>query len=173
MNGDIGILQNISDTLENNPQASQRILAERAGMSIGLMNAVLRRFVQRGWIMLSNVNLRKLSYAITPKGVAELTKRSRTFARRTFQIANDYNESLGRLAEQAIEEGKTKIILYGESYIKFLLAYTAQSHQMDFLLKETNCPVCSDALCIAGELNSEDEIKLLSEKGCINLLDLL
>ena len=26
------------------------------------MNSVLKRFVERGWIMLTNVNLRKLSY---------------------------------------------------------------------------------------------------------------
>lgn len=46
-------LQNIADTLKDEPLASQRLLAENAGMSIGLMNAVLKRFVERGWIMLT------------------------------------------------------------------------------------------------------------------------
>ena len=62
MNSDVATLQSIAKTLEEEPLASQRVLAENAGMSIGLMNAVLKRFVERGWIMLINVNLRKLSY---------------------------------------------------------------------------------------------------------------
>ena len=63
MNNEVATLQNIANTLKQEPLASQRVLAENAGISIGLMNAVLKRFVERGWIMLTNVNLRKLSYA--------------------------------------------------------------------------------------------------------------
>lgn len=84
MNSDVSTLQSIATTLKNEPLASQRELAKNAGMSIGLMNAVLKRFVERGWIMLTNVNLRKLSYAVTPAGIAELSARSQKFAKRTF-----------------------------------------------------------------------------------------
>ena len=94
MNNDVATLQNIADTLKEDPLASQRVLAENAGMSIGLMNAVLKRFAERGWIMLTNVNLRKLSYAITPAGISELTKRSRTFAKRTFGSAESFRSLL-------------------------------------------------------------------------------
>lgn len=97
MNSDVATLQSIAKTLEEEPLASQRVLAENAGMSIGLMNAVLKRFVERGWIMLTNVNLRKLSYAVTPDGIAELTSRSQKFAKRTFAIANTYNETFCHL----------------------------------------------------------------------------
>ena len=121
MNSEVAILQNIADTLKEYPLASQRVLAENAGMSIGLMNAVIKRFVERGWIMLTNVNLRKLSYAITPAGIAELTARSQTFAKRTFAIANKYNDTLCKAVSDAKKAGKSKLALYGNSYIKFLL----------------------------------------------------
>ena len=68
MKSDVAILQNIANTLKQETLASQRVLADNAGISIGLMNSVLNRFVERGWIMLTNVNLRKLSYAVTPEG---------------------------------------------------------------------------------------------------------
>lgn len=84
MNSDVSTLQSIATTLKNEPLASQRELAKNAGMSIGLMNAVLKRFVERGWIMLTNVNLRKLSYAVTPAGIAELSARSQKFAKWIF-----------------------------------------------------------------------------------------
>lgn len=48
MNSDMATLQSIANTLKAEPLASQKILAENAGMSIGLMNAVIKRFVERG-----------------------------------------------------------------------------------------------------------------------------
>ena len=170
---DITTLQNIADTLKEEPLASQRVLAEKAGMSIGLMNAVLKRFAERGWIMLTNVNLKKLSYAITPAGISELTRRSQKFARRTFALANTYNEELCALVEKARGEGKTKLALYGSSYIKFLLMYACQKFDVEFVEKEVDSPVCDDALCVIGELSEGDNVKRLIEKGCISLLDLL
>lgn len=177
MNSDISTLQNIANTLEQNPLASQRSLAENANMSVGLMNAVLKRFVERGWIMLTNVNLKKLSYAVTPEGISELTARSQKFARRTFRIANKYNETLCNLVKTAKDDGKKSVILYGSSYIKFLLEYACQTLQIDFEERIINATSCAsiekNALCIVGEMNDEDDIKSFTEKGCVNLLELL
>ena len=83
MEQDLATLQVISETLKEAPQASQRTLAKKANMSLGMMNAILGRFVERGWIMLTNVNGRKLAYAVTAEGIAELTERGRRFAKRT------------------------------------------------------------------------------------------
>ena len=170
---DITTLQNIADTLKEEPLASQRVLAERAGMSIGLMNAVLKRFAERGWIMLTNVNLKKLSYAITPSGIAELTRRSQKFARRTFALANTYNDELCALVEKARGEGKKKLALYGSSYIKFLLMYACQKFEVEFIEKEADCPVETDALCLIGELTEGDNVQRLIESGCVSRMDLL
>ena len=46
-------------------------MAKKANMSLDIMNAILGRFVERGWIMLSNVNGRKLAYAVTAAGISE------------------------------------------------------------------------------------------------------
>ena len=173
MNNDIATLKVISDTLENEPMASERVLAQNAGMSIGLMNAVLKRFVERGWIMLTNVNMRKLCYAITPQGISELRERSQSFARRTFEIANKYNDTLCKLVAQARQNNKTKFILYGQSYIKFMLVYACQSQDFPFEEKTAGAAIDKSAFCAAGELCEPEELARLKKQGCPNLLDLL
>ena len=173
MNNDVATLQVISDTLKEDPLASQRVLAENAGMSIGLMNAVIKRFVERGWLMLTNVNLRKISYALTPQGIAELSHRSQSFARRTFEIANQYNQRLCELVAQVKSSGKNKVILYGQSYIKFLLEYACQSQGVGFEEVPPTAQVNKNACCIIGEMNEEKDIARLQKNGCLNLLDLL
>ncbi len=173
MNSDVATLQNIADTLKEEPFASQRVLAKNAGMSIGLMNAVIKRFAERGWIMLTNVNLRKISYAITPAGIAELSVRSQTFAKRTFAIANKYNETLCKVVSDAKKEGKNKLVLYGNSYIRFLLNYACQTLGVTFIEKPADAPIDPDAFCVVGELCEDADIARLTGQGGVNLLDLL
>lgn len=172
---DIVTLRSIAETLSVQPCASQRILAKNADMSAALMNAVLKRFAERGWIMISNVNKRKLSYAVTPEGLNELAERGKKFVARTFKIAHTYNESLVEEIALAKQQGKTKVVLYGESYIKFLLEYASRENQLSFEIRSAaECPkIEKDAFCIAGEMNDESVQKKLIDAGCTDVLDIV
>lgn len=173
MEQDLATLQVISETLKEDPQASQRTLAKKANMSLGMMNAILGRFVERGWIMLTNVNGRKLAYAVTPDGIAELAARGRNFALRTFKLANVYSEVFCKRFKEAKVSGKTKVVLYGESYIKFIIKYACNEVGMEFEQKDASASVEMNEICLAGELNEDDVQKKLIEAGCLNLVEMV
>ena len=142
-------------------------------MSLGMMNAILGRFVERGWIMLTNVNGRKLAYAVTPEGISELAKRGKSFALRTFKLANVYSEAFCKRFMEEKASGKTKVILYGDSYIKFIIKYACSEVGLDFEQKEASAKVLAEEVCLAGELNDEDCQEQLIAKGCINLVEMV
>ena len=173
MEQELATLQVISETLNEDPQASQRTLAKKANMSLGMMNAILGRFVERGWIMLTNVNGRKLAYAVTPDGLTELANRGKKFALRTFKLANVYSEAFRRRFMEAKATGKTKVVLYGDSYIKFIIKYACNEVGLDFEEKETFAKVLAEEVCLAGELNDEEVQKRLIEEGCFNLVEMV
>lgn len=170
---DLATLQVISETLKEDPQASQRTLAKKANVSLGMMNAILGWFVERGWIMLSNVNGRKLAYAVTPEGISELTERGKKFALRTFKLANVYSDTFCKKFMEAKASGKTKVVLYGDSYIKFIIKYACSEVGLDCEQKETTAKVLTDEVCLAGELNDTESQKKLVNNGCFSLLDLV
>ena len=173
MDQDLATLQILSDTLKEEPQASQRTLAKKANMSLGMMNAILGRFVERGWIMLTNVNGRKFAYAVTPNGISELTERGKRFALRTFKIANEYNDVLYEVISKAKAEGKSKVVLYGNSYIKFLIRYVCDTLNIEFVEKENIGDVVKDFFNLIGELEA-DEVQICAKsKGIVSLLDIL
>lgn len=173
MEQDLATLQVISDTLKEDPTASQRKLAQKSNMSLGLMNAILQRFVERGWIMLTNVNGRKLAYALTPQGMEELAERGKRFALKTFKVANEYHEVFCKKFLEAKSSGKTKVVLYGESYIKFIIKYACMEIGMDFEQKDSTAKVLPAEVCLAGELNDDDVQKSVIECGGISVLDFL
>ncbi len=179
MNQDLALLQNINETLLVTPNANQRELAKNANVSIGLMNAVLKRFAERGWIMLKNVNARKIAYALTEEGLHELKERSKAFAKRTFALASEYNEILYEKIIQAKNAGKESVILYGRSYIKFLIEYAAEKANLVFEnraiseLYENNEKIEENAFCLVGELEDENVQNELAKRGAQKVLDLI
>ena len=173
MEQDLATLQVISETLKEAPQASQRTLAKKANMSLGMMNAILGRFVERGWIMLTNVNGRKLAYAVTAEGIAELTERGRRFAKRTFAMANEYNDVLYDAIAKAKVDGKCRVVLYGKSYIRFLLVYVCKTVGIEFIEKEITDDVEEHNFCLVGELESSTDQNNVINKGCVSLVEIL
>lgn len=106
--------------------------------------------------MLSNVNGRKLAYAVTPEGISELAKRGKSFALRTFKLANVYSEAFCKRFMEEKASGKTKVILYGDSYIKFIIKYACSEVVLEFEQKKTSATVLTENICFAGELNDDD-----------------
>lgn len=142
-------------------------------MSLGMMNAILGRFVERGWIILSNVNGRKLAYAVTADGISELTARGKRFAIWTFKLANVYSETFCKRFMEAKDDDKTKVVLYGDSYIKFIIKYAYNEVGLDFEERDITSKVLINEVCVAGELNDDDTQKRLIGNGCINLVDIV
>ena len=72
--------------LEENPEMSQRELAEALGVSVGAANYCLRALVEKGWVKLENFqkNPNKLGYLylLTPMGIAARAQLTASFLRR-------------------------------------------------------------------------------------------
>lgn len=68
--------------LHDNPEMTQRELAEQVGISVGGTHYVLKALVEKGLVKLGNFSAaedkRRYAYILTPKGIAEkaaITKR--------------------------------------------------------------------------------------------------
>ena len=72
--------------LEQNPEMTQRELAEALGVSVGAANYCLKALVKKGWVKLENFqkNPNKLGYLylLTPMGIAAKAQLTGSFLRR-------------------------------------------------------------------------------------------
>ena len=80
--------------IKNNPNSSQRKLAEELGFSLGKLNYCLKSLQKKGFVKLQNFQkqsnkINYLRYVITPKGISERTKLTINFMKRK---AREYNE---------------------------------------------------------------------------------
>jgi len=72
--------------LQENPELSQRALAERLGVSLGSVNYQLKALVEKGLVKLGNFSTnpdkRRYAYILTPKGLAAKAALTRRFLAR-------------------------------------------------------------------------------------------
>ena len=59
------------EAVEQDSRVTQRSLASKLGIALGLTNIYLRRLVRKGYIKCVNVQSNRITYLITPRGIAE------------------------------------------------------------------------------------------------------
>ena len=86
--------------IQNNPDSSQREMAEELGFSLGKLNYCLKALKEKGLIKLKNFknNKRKLNYIyiLTPKGISEKTKLTINFMERKKKEYDELKRELNR-----------------------------------------------------------------------------
>ena len=72
--------------LQNNPNVTQRQLASELGVSLGKVNFLLKSLTRAGWVKLENFkrsdNKMGYAYLLTPSGLMEMAKITRSFLER-------------------------------------------------------------------------------------------
>jgi len=103
--------------IKDNPSLSQRSLAHKLNISLGLTNAILQNLIHRGWIKAKKMTGRKILYLITPQGMARATN----LVYDRFQETQNYyrytKELLTSYLTHLYNKGKRKVAIYGTSQL--------------------------------------------------------
>ncbi len=87
----------ILDAVESNHDVSQRSLANDLGIALGLTNLLVKRLVRKGWVQVSNIRPNRVSYLITPTGIAEKARLSREYFDSSLHF---YRKTRSRIQDQ-------------------------------------------------------------------------
>ncbi|MEJ2023340.1 MAG: MarR family EPS-associated transcriptional regulator [Maritimibacter sp.] len=94
--------------LQDNPEMSQRELAEAVGISVGGMHYVLNALIEKGFVKLGNFSAaedkRRYAYILTPKGIAEKAAVTRLFLKRKMEEFEALKEEIDALSEEISSE---------------------------------------------------------------------
>lgn len=93
---------------------SQRELARRTGLSLGLINAVIKRLVQTGYVKTSHLNRRQLEYLLTAQGFAQTAMRSYRYIVDTTRRYREVQMRLRSILNTLSMEGVTEFHIHGD-----------------------------------------------------------
>jgi len=103
------------EVIEGSPSISQRDLAQRFGIALGLTNACVRKMTCKGLIKIRRINSRSLTYHLTPAGSAAKARLSRDYARSTIDLYRTARQAVGVTIAKLALEGSARVGLAGVS----------------------------------------------------------
>lgn len=129
---ELALLENIFASRNTGNSLRQRDMANIVGASLGMTNAILKRLVQKGWIIVRKLNRRNIVYAVTPDGVNEIARRSYRYFKRTIRNIVFYRERIEHEIEQAKREQLSVVVLVGVSDLDFIVEHACTRHGLSF-----------------------------------------
>ncbi|MFH1102667.1 MAG: winged helix-turn-helix transcriptional regulator [Pseudomonadota bacterium] len=101
------------EEIENSHTPSQRDLARKLNISLGLVNAFIKRLAHKGYFKITTIPKNRVAYMLTPKGMSEKTRLTYEYIHFSFQF---YRKARAKLHEIFIgleEQGGNQVVFYG------------------------------------------------------------
>ena len=104
------------EAVEQDSRVTQRGLAVKLGIALGLTNIYLKRLVRKGYIKCVNVQPNRLTYLITPRGIAEKARLTYEFIDYSLHLYGEVRQHLrAMLSEHAVSGCRIAIFGRGEA----------------------------------------------------------
>jgi DNA-binding MarR family transcriptional regulator len=109
---DIRSLQ-LLEEIENNYGPSQRDLARKLNISLGLVNSFIKRLATKGYVKITTIPRNRVRYILTPKGFAEKSRLTYEFIQYSFHFYKKAVMELHELVDEFRRRGVKKVVFFG------------------------------------------------------------
>jgi DNA-binding MarR family transcriptional regulator len=100
------------EAVEQNSQVTQRGLATKLGIALGLTNIYLKRLVRKGYIKCVNVQSNRITYLITPRGLAEKARLTYEFMDYSLHLYGEVRHHLRKVLQECAVTHR-RVAIYG------------------------------------------------------------
>lgn len=118
----------ILETIDEKSDVSQRHLADRLGVALGLANLYLKRCVHKGLVKIKQAPANRYFYYLTPKGFAEKSRLTAAYLSISFDFYRRAGASCTKVFGQCGERGWKTVVLCGVSELAEIASLRAEEH---------------------------------------------
>lgn len=103
----------ILEEIDKELMSSQRHLAKKLNVSLGLVNAFVRRLANQGYFKIMTIPKKRVKYILTPKGASEKARLTYEYIQHSFAFYKESRQKIQKLFLEFTKEGVDLIVLYG------------------------------------------------------------
>lgn len=109
------ITRELLTAIDERDDLTQRHLAERMGVALGLANAYLKRCIRKGLVKIKTVPANRYLYYLTPKGFAEKSRLTASYLQSSFHFYREAGQSCSDCYQRMRAAGHRSVVLVGIS----------------------------------------------------------
>ena len=129
---DFELLSFIVDKNAKNTSFSQREIAKALKISLGMTNNILKKVLQKGFVLISKLDGKRLNYVLTPPGTKYIYDKSVKYFKNISKNAYQFKDTIFSKTESLKKQGYTDIVLLGSSGLDFVIEYCTIKNNMNF-----------------------------------------
>ena len=99
--------------VERDGAVTQRSLATKLGVALGLTNLYLKRLARKGYIKITTIPSQRVRYLLTPQGFAEKSRLTYLYMQYSLSHYRDMRARLRETLTLATQQGTKRIVIYG------------------------------------------------------------
>ena len=107
----------VLEALSTDAAITQRRLAERLHVALGLANLMIRRCVKKGYVKVVNIQQNRLRYLLTPAGIMEKTRLTYAYLEYSLYLYRRVREVLKETLSRVAQSGGRRIVVFGSGEI--------------------------------------------------------
>ncbi len=127
------IMLGLLDAVEQDRAQSQRLLASELGIALGLVNAYLKRCINKGLVKVSEAPARRYAYYLTPQGFAEKSRLTVEYLSYSFSFFRQAKTDCSNLLQAAKAGGVASVVLAGQSDLAEIAALCAMEQGIEIV----------------------------------------
>jgi DNA-binding MarR family transcriptional regulator len=99
--------------VERDAGITQRSLATKLGVALGLTNLYLKRLARKGYIKITTIPRNRIRYLLTPQGLAEKSRLTYLYMQYSLSYYRDVRGRLKDALLSASRNGVKRLVIYG------------------------------------------------------------
>jgi DNA-binding MarR family transcriptional regulator len=99
--------------LERDGAVTQRSLATKLGVALGLTNLYLKRLARKGYIKITTIPSHRIRYLLTPQGFTEKSRLTYLYMQYSLSHYRDMRARLRETLTRAAGNGVKRVVIYG------------------------------------------------------------
>jgi len=101
------------EEIESGKISSQRHVAKKLNVSLGLANSFIKRLANIGYCKITTIPKNRIKYILTPKGAAEKTRLTYEYIHYSYKFYKRARQNLRELFKNLVGEGVQRIVFHG------------------------------------------------------------
>src|SRR3954465_6352639 len=101
------------EAIAENDHITQRTLASKLDIALGLANLYLKRLIRKGYIKCVNVQSNRVRYLLTPTGITEKTRLTYAFMEYSLRVFREGRNHLKWMLKPYVARENSRIAIFG------------------------------------------------------------
>lgn len=153
----------ILEEIEKNPNITQRDLSEKTGLSLGMVNLLLKKFIKKGFVKLERLNSKSFRYILTPEGFKEKSKKTIEYMKIYYQKTLLIKQNIERII-QVYGRNRTYILFGKDREMKEIIEGILKELNVDYITEDDINKIDKSKIILYWDIGNEEKLKDFNSK---------